>query len=482
MIAIRRAKRELLQANSYNEWSEAAKEYDRLSGLSEWKEVDYSKDYDFLSVRSRLENLVNLRKSGDFEGLLFALNEGVHGNIDGMGKSVLYSYSKFGTKSLVEEYVEELIASLRAISNCPNEVISGAEKLDFFQRASTCFGRSALMLSGSGGLFFFHIGVIRALREKNLVPDVISGSSGGSLVGCIIATHSRRELDKVLTPEFFIELTKIVANKDRGSSRLVISDEAVRAMIEHCLPDLTFQEAYEKTGVQMNVSIAPYELHQTSRLLNHITTPNVCLREAALASAAAPGFFAPTTLIAKDRDGSKKSYLPQRKWVDGALSDDLPAKRLSRLYGVNHFIVSQTNPHIIPFVSDSSNKAPGVYSSIGTAVSRVSKEALLGGVGIASSMVTNEGKVGRLLGGLRSLINQNYSGDINILPPFRFINPVKLLSVPEDSQVIKLIKSGEFSTWPKMEMIRNQTCVSKELTRLLDRNSKAWGSQQCNPK
>lgn len=55
---------------------------------------------------------------------------------------------------------------------------------------------------------------------------------------------------------------------------------------------------------------------------------------------------------------------------------------------------------------------------------------------------------------MRSIINQNYVGDINILPDYRSINPTNTLGFPGEKQVKKLIASGERSTWPKIEMIR----------------------------
>ena len=109
---------------------------------------------------------------------------------------------------------------------------------------------------------------------------------------------------------------------------------------------------YFIAGRQLNVSIAPAETHQKSRLLNAITSPNVFVREAVLASAAVPGVYPPVTLAARNHLGEKQAYLPSRKWVDGSVSDDMPAKRLARLYGVNHYIVSQTAPHVLPFIAD----------------------------------------------------------------------------------------------------------------------------------
>ena len=38
------------------------------------------------------------------------------------------------------------------------------------------------------------------------------------------------------------------------------------------------------------------------------------------------------------------------KFIDGSIASDLPMKRISELFNVNSFIVSQTNPLAIPFM------------------------------------------------------------------------------------------------------------------------------------
>lgn len=68
---------------------------------------------------------------------------------------------------------------------------------------------------------------------------------------------------------------------------------------------------------------------------------------------------------------------------------------------------------------------------------------------------------------LRSVVNQDYMGDINILPDYRLINPLTLLSFPGEKQMTRLINSGERCTWPKLEMIRQQTRISRKLRDLL---------------
>ncbi len=106
-------------ADSYADWKVAALEHDTMSGFEAWKVKDESKSYDYVNIRSRIDALKQLRLQEDDIGLLFALNEGIHGNQGGMGKSDLYKKAKFGTKRLIEEYVDEIVGALEHISNIP---------------------------------------------------------------------------------------------------------------------------------------------------------------------------------------------------------------------------------------------------------------------------------------------------------------------------------------------------------------------------
>ena len=178
----RKLKSVMRDATSYAEWKDAAIELDRLSGKQRWKSADHSSLYDFGSIRIRLDKLRAMRTKKDYRGLLFLLNEGIHGNMGGMGKSVLYHKAHFGTKALICDYIEEISSSLELLASEKVDTISFEEKLEFFRRADHCFGRSALMMSGSGSLLFFHMGVAKTLWQHNLLPSVISGSSGGAFV------------------------------------------------------------------------------------------------------------------------------------------------------------------------------------------------------------------------------------------------------------------------------------------------------------
>ena len=65
------------------------------------------------------------------------------------------------------------------------------------------------------------------------------------------------------------------------------------------------------------------------------------------------------------------------------------------------------------------------------------------------------------------MINQDYVGDINILPSNRFFNPFRVLAFLTEKEIRELIRAGERATWPKVEMIRIQTKISRTLDRIL---------------
>ena len=148
--------------------------------------------------------------------------------------------------------------------------------------------------------------------------------------------------------------------------------------------------------------------------------------------------------------------------MDGSVSDDLPAKRLARLYGVNHYVVSQTNPHVIPFVTDGHRKQ-GTLGLLAEAGRRSTREWFNALTIIADRADRKGGGITRATSLLRSIVNQDYVGDINILPDYKFQNPLRLLTFPGEKQLHRLIESGERCTWPKLEMIRQQTRISRTL-------------------
>jgi NTE family protein len=440
-----------------------------MSGGARWRKAERTRLYDHTQIRQRLDKLRHYRAKNDNAGLLFTLNEGVHGNMGGMGKVALYCRSKLGTKHLIEDYVAEIADSLQHIASLSDRKVSFEEKYDFFHRASLCYGRSALMLSGGGSLGHFHIGVIKALMEQDLVPTVLSGASAGSMVSAIYGTRTPAQMQEFLKPENLVSHAKEEAgwfNRIIFGEKSQIDISEVDDAIERLIPDLTFQEAFELTGANINISVAPAELHQTSRLLNSITSPNVYIRTAVKASCAVPGVFPAVMLEAKNIKGEKQPYLPTRKWVDGSMTDDLPAKRLARLYGVNHYIGSLINP-IVLFANEEAMQRGGV-GDVARKVGHMSVSACARGMdSMAQRYGKNWPRVKLFTNMAHSVFHQNYHADIAVFPDFRNFKMSKILSQLSAEELMALVRQGERATWRKMDMIRTSSKISKVLDEIL---------------
>lgn len=67
--------------------------------------------------------------------------------------------------------------------------------------------------------------------------------------------------------------------------------------------DMTFEEAYKKTGRVFCVTLSATSKKAPPVLINYITAPNVVIASAVLASAAVPGFVDAMRLKVKDDNG-----------------------------------------------------------------------------------------------------------------------------------------------------------------------------------
>ena len=151
--------------------------------------------------------------------------------------------------------------------------------------------------------------------------------------------------------------------------------------------------------------------------------------------------------------------MPTETWMDGSIQHDLPKRRLSRLQNVNHFIVSQANPHVFPL-----RKA-----AEGTGV--VNKAAGLGGrlMRAQSAQVlelarhATPGYLGPLFENAQAFLGQDYGGDINIHPRFDPRMFTKLLSNLNPRELERFVLEGQRATWPNLSIIRNQTTVGRAL-------------------
>ncbi|HET8881397.1 MAG TPA: DUF3336 domain-containing protein [Solimonas sp.] len=454
---VRERLRELDQAQDYRSWHEIAGELDRLQGTDGWAQDDTSDDFDYLLIQQRLQRIRALRERADVRQLAFELYEGLHGNLGNISNPALYAIARVGSKRLIGDYIDEVSRCLDFI--CAGEFADFGfdEKIQFFKRTATSFGRSALMLSGGGTLGMFHLGVIKALHGQKLLPRVLSGASAGSIIASAVAVRSDDELDAMFEPGGL----DLDAFQSLGW-REIIRGGAVMdsAQLERCLDanigDLTFVEAFDRTHRIVSITVSPAEAHQQGRLLNYLTAPHVLLRKAVLASCAVPGIFTPVQLEARNYANEIVPYLPNQRWIDGTLSSDLPMLRLARLHNVNHYVVSQTNPHVVPLVAAAERERRGLAPLAKDLI----KQGGSGALRLARKHLDPYGG-GRLLARVDNIVRQRYSGDVNIFPVPSHRRLLRLFANPSADDIQAYIREGERATWPKIERIRLQTQISR---------------------
>lgn len=468
-------------AQSYQEYREACAAHDELSGADEWKAKDPCRDYDYRLIRKRVQRIKLARGHGDIPALMSILHEGLHGNLGNIANPVLEHQSKLGTKTLIQDFIEQVVGALDQIYAADEKEVDFYEKLSFFDETAHAFGRSCLMLSGGAGLGFFHCGVVKSLNERDLLPGVISGASAGSIIAAMLGTRTHDELHDVLNAEFIYNKFKDWRIfKGVRSNSLFDSRKLENALIE-LFDVMTFEEAFQRTGRHVTITVSPADLHQYSRLLNAKTSPNAIITQAVRASCAVPIVFSPVQLRAKTPEGEIVPYIPNRRFADGSLMADLPFDRLARLYGVNHSIVSQTNPLAVPFLSRNRKDTHTATSITMRHVTNLAKMNSIYAFDMLESAVSN--RAAKLaIHKVRSIIDQQYVGDINILPERGVRSLAHLWSNPTVDSIAELIRNGEKATWPQLDYIERSTHISQTLRRYLkqlkEREARVLGNTQ----
>lgn len=179
------------------------------------------------------------------------------------------------------------------------------------------------MLSGGATMGMFHVGVVKALWEQDLVPEVLSGSSAGSIVAAAVGSRAPEDYPELLTPEaLHQEFLHPVGLQRMFEQQAVMDPAPLRECLVRVLGDMTFAESHERSGKVVNIAISPARSNQIPRLVNHLTFPHLYMNDAVMASCALPFLFPPAVLSSKNVAGEKEPFTPSQKWVDGSLKSD----------------------------------------------------------------------------------------------------------------------------------------------------------------
>jgi len=268
-----------------------------------------SHTYDWTLISDRLNSILSAREDNDIQSLVDLVRSGLVRNLGNITAPRLYNQSFAGTKYLIEEYIAQVagaVDDINAESSSPVQdmythlhTLSTQRKLDFLHDSRQAFGRSTLVLQGGAIFGLCHVGVVRALFLRGLLPRIITGTATGALIASLVAVHTEEELPGVLKAggidlsAFEVHEKEVHSNSQwpslGGSGLKTLVRRLMRFwregyfldvnVLEDCvkanLGDLTFEEAFNRSKRVLNITVATEGPDAIPALLNYITAPNV---------------------------------------------------------------------------------------------------------------------------------------------------------------------------------------------------------------
>ena len=181
----------------------------------------------------------------------------------------------------------------------------------------TSVGRRIALVLGGGGLKgFAHIGVLRAIEERGIVPDVYAGTSIGAMIagaylGGASIDHLQSRAEALRKRDLF-RLNHFGMLLERMRSPSIYLEEPLRELCSGAIPDVTF------AALPKRLLVNTVDLHRGARVVWGLPgLEDFPVRDAVYASCALPGFFPP-------------GRVGDRTCIDGGVVDNLPVSVASQ--------------------------------------------------------------------------------------------------------------------------------------------------------
>jgi NTE family protein len=168
----------------------------------------------------------------------------------------------------------------------------------------------ALALGGGAARGFAHVGVIKALEAQGIVPDIVVGTSAGSVVGALYAAgYSGFELQ-----ELSMRMDESQVSDWSLPNRGMIKGEALQDFINKAVKHLTLEK------MKKLFAVVATDLRSGEMIVFRSGNTGQAVR----ASSAVPGVFQPVSIGG-------------REYVDGGLVSPIPI-RVARSLGADFVI------------------------------------------------------------------------------------------------------------------------------------------------
>ncbi len=168
----------------------------------------------------------------------------------------------------------------------------------------------ALVLGGGAARGFAHVGVIKALEAQGITPDIIVGTSAGSVVGALYAAGYNGFQLQQLSMKMDESQISDWSMPNRG----IIKGDALQDFINNAVNYRTLEK------MKMTLAVVATDLHSGEMIVFRTGNTGMAVR----ASSAVPGIFQPV-------------YISGHEYVDGGLVSPVPV-RVARSLGADFII------------------------------------------------------------------------------------------------------------------------------------------------
>ncbi len=178
-------------------------------------------------------------------------------------------------------------------------------------------------LSGGGVRGVAHLGVIQALNELEIKPDIISGTSAGAIAGAFIASgYQPKEIVEIIKNAGIFSVSNILFRK-QGLFKMKTFEEIYKKYIPH--------DSFENLNLPLYATVTDIVKGEPVYINSGI------LSKALMASSCVPVVFEPVTI-----DGEL--------YLDGGIVNNLPVEPLigkcEKIIGVHVNAISTNQAHL----------------------------------------------------------------------------------------------------------------------------------------
>lgn len=201
----------------------------------------------------------------------------------------------------------------------------------------------ALVLGGGATRGFAHVGVIKVLEQQGIVPDMIVGTSVGSVVGALYAAgYSGADLQRVA-----LHIDEAVFGDWSLPDRGFFKGEALQSFINSAVQNRPLEKLNRPLAVVVT------DLQSGEQVVFRRGDTGMAVR----ASSSVPGVFQPVTING-------------REYVDGGLTSPVPVRVAKRLGADVVIAVDVSNKPSNIRVGDTPNMLLQTFAIMGQTIAR----------------------------------------------------------------------------------------------------------------